>query len=498
MMNKDLRRRVTALITALIMMTGLLAGCGREEESELITLRTMSVLGDDGIREVYTELLREYSTSWPGVYHVGTIADSDNAYKLDATFESTYTTSKYPHAVCYYTNTGIEKLSDQFVSVEEIRESYPDFASGVTDAAFDNVRAADGKVYCVPFGGNWTAVAVNTAMLNNYSLQPPETWQDLVVACRILSARGKTAIANPPDDSAALLELICFDTAGDSVMNAALSENALLVTEREREAWLGVFRKYEELCGINSFPPAVTTDEMLAALEQLAQVEAEKNAVTVSSGDVSGSDAPAVDVNVNEVKVNSVRTDAIELFNAGEAAMVIIDSDELDRITLEGFTLVAFPDCSQDGSRAVAGGYDTAWFITRRAFSDNSVRDAVVAFVDTMVGGKASDSFASLGYMPSVVSGGDVASGLYGVAASVDELMATKRTAANSTRFAALERIAAAISADIITPEQAVKLAADPSLSLTDVIEKPVNKPVPPQQTVPASPTDAVSASDAA
>ncbi len=487
MRNNDLHRQLTALLIAVLMLTGLLSGCGKDDEIEQVTLRTTSIMGDDSTKEMYKSLLEAYSAEYPHVYHIGTIAGQDNAYKLDLTFESTYATSRYPHAVYYYTDTGIMKLTEQFVSVEEIREIYPDFAAGVTDAALDSVRSVNGKAYCVPFAGSWTAMAVNTKMLERYSLRPPETWQDLIVASGILSARGITAIANSPDDSAALLELLCVALAGERTVDAAVTDEVPLSYEYARETWLEVFRRYDELCGINSFPPAVVSDELSAALEQMALVEAEKLASQTSASDI------AAEVSQTDAQTQSqnVIPDAIELFNSGEAAMLIIDSEDLERIELEDFSLVMFPDCTGDDRRLLSGSYDTAWFITRRAFNDSSVRDAVVAFVDMMVSGKASDSFAEMGYLPSVVSAGDVVTGLYGLAQSADELAASRRTPAASARFGELEDIAAALSMDIITPEQAVMMLADRSLELTDVIEKPQNKPAAPEPPAVTLPEDA-------
>ena len=482
-------RRLAALLLSVLMLTGLLSGCGGEEEIPQVTLRTMSVLGDDGTKEAYTSVLELYSARYPHVYHMGTLAEASNAYKLNATFESTYTASKYPHAVCYYIHTGILELSDQFVSVEEIRELYPDFASGVTEAALDSVRAADGKAYCIPVTGSCTAMAVNTALFERYSLSLPETWQELLTVSGVFSARGITAIANSPDDSAALLELICLGIGADSALDTLLSGEAPADEAAYKAQWQEVFRLYQELCGINSFPAAVTTNEILAALLQLAQVEAAKQTAqttAVSASDASASDVPQV--SMSDIPVQTYKANALELFNAGQAAMLIVDSDDLSAVTLENFTLIMLPECSAGSSRLV-GGYDIGWFITRRAFRDKSVCDAVVAFVDTMVTGKAADSFAAMGSLPSVTSDGDVPAGLYTLAAGADGFTSSRRSSANQPYFARLEDIAAALSMKIITPELAAQLVLDDSLALTDVIEQP------PFSTRP-EPTQAVSGTD--
>lgn len=487
MRNNDLCRRLSALTMVLLLLSGVMTGCGGEEEIPQVTLRTMSVLGDDGTREIYTELLESYSSQYPHVYHMGTLAEASNAYKLNAVFEDTYTASRYPHAVCYYIDTGILELSEQFVSVEEIRERYPEFAVGVTDAALDSVRADDGKAYCVPFAGSWTAMAVNTALFERYSLSVPDSWQDLVVASGIFSARGITAIANSPDNSDALLELLCLSTDSMDALDAVLSGDPETVSDFHREAWLNIYNMYQELTGIHSFPAAVTTDEILAAIDQLNRVEEAKAAlaaITVSESDVSSSDVPTDTTSFSDIPVQTIEVDAIDLFNTGEAAMLILDSDDLEKITLTDCTVVCFPSNTTDGTQRLVGGYDTGWFITRRAFKDKSVCDSVVAFVDSMTNGAASDGFASIGGLPAIVSDGDVR-GLYSLADGADDFVQSRRTSVNGAMFSRLEHIASALSMKIISPEQAVELTFDSSLHLTDVIEQ-----------IPELPDEVVSGSD--
>jgi len=474
MKTYDICRRAAALLTVFALLTGVLSGCGREEEIPQVTLRTMSIMGDDGEKEAYTALLESYSEQYPHVYHMGTVAQTANAYKLNAVFEDTYTASKYPHAVYYYTDTGMEELTEYFVSVEEIRQTYPDFASGISEAAMKDVRAEDGKTYCVPFAGNWTAVAVNPSLLERFSLTVPQDWQELITVSGVLSARGITPFANSPDDCAPLLEMLCVSMGGEDAVESILDSDSPLEEPEFRQVWLEVFRAYQELCGIHSFPEASVTDQIAQAEQMLRPV---------SAGD-AGQDDYFPDNNTEQ----TVKDDALEVFNSGGAAMIILDSSRFGEITLEGYRLVMFPECPNGGRRLMTGGFSAGWFITRRAFSDKSVCDAVVAFVDHMTGSAAAESFSRLGYLSSAdIQPLEGDNGLCQLADTADGFARSRITSANSTRFSELEHIAAALSMGLITPEQAVEMAADPSLKLTDVIQIPE----------PEVPETAVSGSDA-
>lgn len=452
----------------MIMCAGILSGCGREEEQAQITLRTISVMGDAGRKQAYTELLEDFSAEYPYVYHLGTVAETANAYMLYANFEDTYTASKYPHAVCYYANEGMYELREHFVSVEEIRELYPDFASGITEAAFDSVRSKDGRTYCVPIAGTWKGMAVNNALMQSCSLSMPQNRDQLVSAAETLSSRGIIPVACYPDESAELLELLCVGMGGGSALDAMLGGERPL-DELHSERWLRVFSAYAELCRAGAFPKAAITDELAEAI--------------VLKSTVSGSD-----VSFELTESTEVQSDPYDLFNDGAAAMIITDSQSCGKITLDDYSLIMFPDYSSGSAdRIMIGGFDTGWYITRRAFNDKSVRDIVVAYVDAMTSAEASGRFAELGFIPSAdiepvqpqeteeeqITQTYVENGLCDLADSAQSFIPSRITSVHSAVFSRLEHIAAALSVGVIEPGQAVELINDPALELTAVVERP-------------------------
>lgn len=465
-----MKKTICSLLAALLALFAL-CGCGGEKENTLVTLRTLSIMGDPAEKEAYTKLLESFSADKPDVYHIGTVTEKAYAYKLSATFAETYTQSKYPHVVYYYTDTGIGELSDKFVSVEEIRESYPDFASGISDAAFESVRSEDGKVYCVPFAGRWTALAVNTELFLESGTDIPEDFGDLLIATVELSARGIIPVANSADDSAALLELLAVSSGGGQGIDGALFGQA-----DESDAWLGAFKQYEKLSQYSAFPPAAYTDGI---------------AEYVSPSDLF---APAL----GEDRELSRQTDSIGLFNEGKAAMLVLDMEDASRISLDSFELIPFPTSginAESDEYYFIGGFNTGYFLTRRAFEDARVRDIAVGFIDYMTGGEACDSFEALDYL-SPESGESRArreqerqkseqaeeAGQTEAEAAVRDranltipescvFVSSRRTAASSLRFSDIEKITAALSWGIITPQTALEMMLDSSIALDDVAQ---------------------------
>lgn len=61
---------------------------------------------------------------------------------------------------------------------------------------FDSMKEADGSVLLAPLRLNWEALYVNTDVLSKYGLNVPETFEQLLAACAVLSQNGVTPIAN--------------------------------------------------------------------------------------------------------------------------------------------------------------------------------------------------------------------------------------------------------------------------------------------------------------
>ena len=61
---------------------------------------------------------------------------------------------------------------------------------------FNSMKEADGSVLLAPVRLNWEALYVNADVLAQYGLAVPETFEQLLAACAVLSQAGVTPIAN--------------------------------------------------------------------------------------------------------------------------------------------------------------------------------------------------------------------------------------------------------------------------------------------------------------
>jgi len=234
----------------------------------------------------------------------------------------------------------------ELVSTGELME-----ATDIGLKMFDSMKEADGSVLLAPVRLNWEALYVNTDVLAKYGLAVPQTFEQLLTACAVLSQSGVTPIAN------ALCEW------NEIVMDCAALAG-------------GPQDQYGQQASLDGAKDYLTT---------LAQVDA------------FGSDP-----------WNMTDMDAESQFLSGQAAMridaeglaALVDAERLDSV-------VVAPLPPKDGAArtAVVGTPMFGVALTRACWEDDARCEAAVSFVEKMmsetsltatVGGKLGESIAKL------------------------------------------------------------------------------------------------------
>ncbi|MBQ9994286.1 MAG: extracellular solute-binding protein [Clostridia bacterium] len=431
-------KRLSAALLAVMIVVLSLAGCKEDDRVDPFgaTLRTMTILGDSDTVSIYSSLLSEFSASNPELYLQDTTAAQSDAFKLNATIEDTYTSGKAPHVLYYYNNTGIDDLRDYFVPVDEIRADYPDFASGIPDALLSSLSSSDGHTYCIPAIGDSTALAVNEKLIDGAA---PDSWDTFVTA--VANTRSQCyAIANSPDDSAAFIESLVISYGGYDAVKQGLARDK----DALREFWLPALRLYNSMCNTHSFAPAAHTD---AISKYVAANEWE----------------------------SVLPLDSIETMNSGIAAMLLLDSSDVPRLSIDGDIAIKPMPTPPDGAFGsfVIVSYDAGFYITREAYSDPLLRDAAVAYVDYMTSAKACAALSGIGAVPAnelAVSDDAILSQFSQIVRSSESCIPTSRTASNESMWREIESYAAQMYFGIITPEQMIELLGDASLTTEDIV----------------------------
>lgn len=333
------RGRKIALILAVLLTADVQTGCGMhvvetvDQVSEVVTLRTVTMFGaGDPGSVVYEEIRQEFMGDNPNIYIEDESRTSDEQWKTEVAAD--FAAGNEPDVLQFFTDATANQLvaMNKFVSVEEIREEYPDYAGDTWEWALAQVANADGVARAVPTTGFWEGLYVNEDMFEKYELPLPTDWDSFVHAIEVFRENDvipvACALSNVPHY---WLEHLLLYTAGD--------EEYLSVGGEVSDSWVTALETFTKLRDMGAFPE--DTDSI-----------------------------------TNEY--------ATGLFTGKKAAMLLEGNWFLPAVEDTEHTVVLpFPGVEHQKAEpgTVIGGMTSGFYITRRAWNDPNKRDAAVRYV---------------------------------------------------------------------------------------------------------------------
>lgn len=333
------RCRRGAAMALLMIVTVLHVGCGTSveeymsQEPNRVVLRTVSMSGGTNPGAgVYGEIRLEFMMENPDIFIEDDSQSSDEQWKTGIVTD--FAVGNEPDVLQFFTDATANQLvaMDKFVTVEEIREVYPDYAADTLDWALELAANADGVSRAVPTTGFWEGLYVNEDLFEEYGLSLPTDWTSFVQAVEVFRENGivpvACALSNVPHY---WLEYLLLYTAGE--------EDYLEPGSEPPESWLRAVELFGTLREMGAFPE--DTDSI-----------------------------------TNEY--------AAELFERKEAAMFLEGSWYLPGVKDREHTLVLpFPGVPDQKMQpgAVISGMTSGFYITRKAWNDPKKRDAAVRYV---------------------------------------------------------------------------------------------------------------------
>ncbi len=328
-----------AVMLAAVFAAGVQTGCGThvvemvDEVSDVVTLRTVTMFGaSDPGSVVYEEIRQEFMRDNPNIYIEDESRTSDEQWKTEVAAD--FAAGNEPDVLQFFTDATANQLvaMDKFVTIEEIRKEYPDYAEDTWEWALEQVKNADGVARAVPTTGFWEGLYVNEDMFVKYDLPLPTDWDSFVHAVEVFRENGVVpvacALSNVPHY---WLEHLLLYTAGD--------EEYLTVGGEVPDSW-------------------VTALETFALLRDMGAFPKDTDSIT------------------NEY--------ATELFADKKAAMLLEGNWYLPAVRDTEHTLVLeFPGVQNQKTEpgTVIGGMTSGFYITRRAWNDPNKRDVAVRYV---------------------------------------------------------------------------------------------------------------------
>ena len=270
----------------------------------------------------------------------------DSSATSDETFKSRIITDfeagSEPDVLFFFNGVDSNQFVEQgkVVSVDEIREEYPDYASNMKDDLL-GASPVDGVNYSVPVNGYWEGMFVNKEVLEAAGVEVPTeetTWDEFLADCEKIKEAGYTPIA------ASLQEIphYWFEYAIYNFQDPA-THNTLPETADDEygKAWVDGLNDIKALYEAGYFP---------------------------------------------ENTLTSTDAETFQLFTSDKAAFLIDGSWKIGGIAeavddIENFTVVHIPGKGNRKTTDEIGGLSMGYYVTRKAWEDAEKKDAAVSFV---------------------------------------------------------------------------------------------------------------------
>ncbi len=361
-------KKLLVLVLTVAMITSVFVGCGKEEEgteststsssssseetkdeaktedagteetaqAEEIELRIVTMFGGtDPSTEAFEQQLADFMTANPNVTIVNESMTSVGD-EFRTAVKTDFSTGNEADVTFFYTGADVQGIVEAggVVPYEEVWETYPEVGADISKGILDSVREADGKVYALPMTGFYEGLFVNKELFDQFGLELPTNWDNLLKAVEVFNENGVTPFAGPIAQSHYLIEHFILSEAGVEGHQNVLDGDV-------PASWVAGLNNIKDLYDMNAFSADALSME----------IEASQN-----------------------------------LFRQGKAGMILEGSwfiggcdDEL-KAKMTVLPMPTAPGGAKDPSSIVAG-YSSGYYISRSSFEDASKQQAVVDLV---------------------------------------------------------------------------------------------------------------------
>lgn len=306
---------------------------GTREEQNQVTLTTVSMYGGtDANAENYQTINEQFMLDYPYITIEDDSQTADQDWKTQIAAD--FAVGNEPDVIQYFVDANASDVlaANKFVTIEEIRAVYPDYAKDTFESSLEDAVNPDGIQRAVPITGYWEGLFCNKDLFDQFELELPTDWDKMLKAIEIFQENDIVPIAvslnNVPHY---WIEFLILSAAGE--------ESYTSVPATVPKDWCTGLEMFKTLRDLGAFPK----------------------------------DTDTID---NDVAVN--------LFKEKNAAMQLEGSWYTNSVPdQENTVVVAFPVIQ--GGKATAGsmvgGISSGFYITKKAWNDPDKRDAAVKFV---------------------------------------------------------------------------------------------------------------------
>ena len=330
------------------------SSCSSQGSGE-VTLKTISMFGEgDASATAYMNLISDFALN-NNVIVEDQSAISTEEWKNE-TVDNIISGENVPDVIFYFTGADSQDLlmNNSFVSIEEIRTIYPDYADNIRPSSMEFMKEFDNKHYAVPVRGFWEGLYCNTDIFAKYNIEIPTNWAQFLTAIEVLNQNGVIPV------SASLRDVPHYWIEHIILAQGGSLEHQLNPYTYVPNSWVVALENFVELYRIGAFSSNVFT---------------------------------------------TTNADAVAQFANKEAAMLIEGSWALSQILDPETTIVAPMPSTQTGTKEysdIISGFSTGFYISTETWNNPDKRDQAVQFVTHMTSNESIAALCNTGGAPSV------------------------------------------------------------------------------------------------
>lgn len=357
-----MKKKLAVLLAGAMACTMLTAVPAMADGVELNVTTTFA--GEDGNAQNFKDAVAAWEEATGNTVNDAS-ATSDEQFK--ARIEMDFQTGADPDVLFFFNGADANSFIEagKVMSIDAIREEYPDYASNMND---DLITASlvDGVKYAVPVNGYWEAMFCNTEVLEAAGVEVPGadyTWDAFLEDCQKIKDAGYTPIA-------AALGNIPHYWWEFAIFNNGSPETHLTIPEsvddENGQAWVAGMEDIKALYEAGYFPEntlSATDDETFAMFTE-------------------GKAAFLID---GSWKVGGI---------AGAYQSDPEDASTLDTEKLDKITVTYVPGKGDRKATDLIGGLSMGYYISTAAWEDEAKREAAVDFVSYMTSDEIVAQFA--------------------------------------------------------------------------------------------------------
>jgi raffinose/stachyose/melibiose transport system substrate-binding protein len=188
-------------------------GEAKNEEIRVFTFFT----GSDVWAPIWSEVTKEYMEANPHITIVDESQPTAGANDLFRTKMNADIAAKTPADLClFYSGADTKIIADSglFVDLTEYLEADPEWKGNFNWSAVESQKY-EGVQYCIPFLGYYEGLFYNKALFDQYGLEEPTSWDNILACMETFNANGIVPIATSLAKPSYLIEEFILAYGGE-------------------------------------------------------------------------------------------------------------------------------------------------------------------------------------------------------------------------------------------------------------------------------------------